>query len=199
MPALIPTSFTARVEWVGTVPDRADSLRAVPGDRLVMGWGGPEGEAHGGRTRPSCSRVTALHPRGTEIANTRQITILDASDLDAVAADMGLEALDPVLMGATLVVRGIPDFTHVPPSSRLQGPDGLTLVVDMENRPCHLPAREIDRDHPGAGAAFKTAARGRRGVTAWVERPGALAPGDELVLFVPDQPVWPHLGAARGV
>ena len=200
MPALIPTSFTGRVSWLGTVPDRDASLRAAPRDRLTLDWGGPEGEAHGGRTRPSCSRVTALHPRkGTEIANTRQITILDAADLDAIAAEIGLDGLDPALLGATVVVRGIPDLTHVPPSSRLRAPDGAVLVVDMENRPCHLPAREIDREAPGAGAAFKRAAAGRRGVTAWVERPGALALGDELELFVPDQPVWPHLAAARGL
>ena len=115
----------------------------------------------------------------------------------ALAADMGLDELDPALLGATLVIRGIPDLSHVPPSSRLQGPDGTTLVVDMENRPCHLPAREIDRDVPGAGGAFRRAAEGRRGVTAWVERPGALALGDALALFVPDQPAWPHLAAAR--
>ena len=199
MPALIPTSHAARVTWIGTVPDRDASLRAIPAERLTLGWGGPENEAHGGRNRPSCSRVTALHPkRGTEIANTRQLTILDAADLDAIAAEMGLDDLDPALLGATLVVRGIPDLTHVPPSSRLQGPDGATLVVDMENRPCHLPAREIDREAPGAGAAFKRAAQGRRGVTAWVERPGTLSMDDELRLFVPDQPVWPHLAAARG-
>ena len=197
MPALIPTSHTARVRWIGTVPDRDASLRALPADRLVLGWGGPENEAHGGRNRPSCSRVAGLYRRGTEIANTRQVTILDIADLDAIAADMGMEELDPALLGATLVIGGIPDLSHVPPSSRLQGPDGATLVVDMENRPCHLPAREIDREVPGAGAAFKRAAQGRRGVTAWVERPGVLSVDDELRLFVPDQPVWPHLAAAR--
>ena len=198
MPALIPTDHVARIAWMGIVRDRDATLRAAPSHRLTLGWGGPEGEAHGGRTRPSCSRVTALHRKGTEIANTRQLTILDGADLDAIAADMGLDELDPALLGATLVVRGIPDLSHVPPSSRLQAPDGTTLVVDMENRPCHLPAREIDREVPGAGAAFKRAALGRRGVTAWVERPGALGLGDDLRLFVPDQPVWPHLASARG-
>ena len=107
--------------------------------------------------------------------------------------------LDPALLGATLVLEGIPDFSRVPPSSRLQAPNGTTLIVDMENRPCHLPAREIEGERPGMGRAFKPAAQGRRGVTAWVERPGRLALGDEMVLHVPDQPAWPHLAAARGV
>ncbi len=196
-PALIATDHHARIVWLGRVPDRGASLRATPDDALTLGWGGAEGEAHGGLTRPSCSRVAGMHPKGTEIANVRQLTILSAEELDAIAAGMSSSALDPALLGATMVVEGIADLTHLPPSSRLQGPDGTTLVVDMANRPCHLPAREIERDAPGAGAAFKGAARGRRGVTAWVERPGRLALGDELRLFVPDQPAWPHLADAR--
>ena len=85
----------------------------------------------------------------------------------------------------------------MPPSSRLQGPDGCTLVIDMENRACVLPGRVIEAQHPGAGTRFKTAANGRRGVTAWVERPGTLRLGDTLRLHVPDQPVWTHLAQAR--
>ena len=197
MPALVPTDHVAHVRWLGLVTDRSASLRAEPRETLVLGWDGPEGEAHGGRTRPSCSRVVALHPKGTEIANVRQVTILDADDLRATAEEMGVDDLDPALLGASLVVEGIPDFTHVPPSSRLRAENGTTLVVDMENRPCHLPAREIDREVPGLGAAYKGAAAGRRGVTAWTERPGTLRLGDALRLFVPDQPAWPHLAAAR--
>ncbi|HKK85364.1 MAG TPA: sulfurase, partial [Roseovarius sp.] len=94
---------------------------------------------------------------------------------------------------------GIPDFTHVPPSSRLQTEAGTTLVVDMENRPCHLPAKVIDEDAPGFGKAFKSASQGRRGVTAWVEREGGLRLGDVMRLHIPDQPVWPHLDRARRV
>ena len=66
----------------------------------------------------------------------------------------------------------------------------MTITVDMENVPCVLPGREIEADHTGYGAAFKPAANGRRGVTAWVERPGALKRGDKMQLFVPDQPLW---------
>ena len=47
-------------------------------------------------------------------------------------------------------------------------------------------------DEPGHGKAFKPAAHGRRGVTAWVEREGPLTLGDELRLHVPDQRNWQH-------
>lgn len=74
----------------------------------------------------------------------------------------------------------------------------MTLVVDMENRPCHLPAKVIEAHAPGFGAKFKRAALGRRGVTAWVEREGRLALGQMLRLHIPDQPVWSELSRARG-
>ncbi|MFV2003218.1 MAG: MOSC domain-containing protein, partial [Paracoccaceae bacterium] len=106
------------------------------------------------------------------------------------ASKIGIEWIDPAWLGASMVVRGIADFTHLPPSSRLQTQDGTTLTVDMVNRPCNLPARVIEQDAPGVGKAFKAAAVGVRGVTAWVEREGPIRVGDTLRLHVPDQRGW---------
>lgn len=198
MPALKPTGFRATVRWLGTNPDRQAGLQSMPEDALRLGFGGPPGESHAGLTRPSDSRVVAQHPKGTEIANVRQVSILSEEDLAAIAAEIGMETLHPAWFGATMLVSGIPDFTLIPPSSRLQDEaSGATLVVDMENRPCHLVSRVLEDRHPGAGKAFKPAAARRRGVTAWVEREGTIALGASLRLHVPDQPVWPHLDRAR--
>lgn len=194
MPALKPTPLTAEIVWLGTVPPTEDNnIRSTPQQVLKLGFEGPMGEVHSGLTRASCVRVSAQHPEGTEIANVRQLSVVSQEDLDQIAADCGLDAIDPIWVGATAVVKGIPDFTHVPPSSRLQGEDGVTLVVDMENRPCVYPGKEIDKDKPGHGKAFKAAANGRRGVTAWVERPGELQVGGTLRLHIPDQPAWAGL------
>ncbi len=198
MPALKATDFAGRVTWLGTVPEEGGGIRSTAREALALGWEGAPGERHSGVTRPSCSRVAHMHPRGTEIRNARQLSILAAEDLADIAARMGLASLAPEWLGASLVLEGLPDLSHLPPSSRLQGGDGVTLVVDMENRPCQLPAREIEAEHPGAGRAFRAAAKGRRGVTAWVERPGRLALGDSLRLFVPDQPLWAHHEAVAG-
>jgi hypothetical protein len=190
MPALKPTEYTGRIAWIGRVADRASSLAAEPLSEVAVSYAGIAGEEHAGLTRPSCSRVVAQYPKGTEIRNVRQFSVLSVEELAAIAAKMGVERIDPAWVGASLVVEGIPDFTHLPPSSRLQGPDGVTLVVDMENRPCHLPAKVIGAHLPGVGGRFKAAAHGRRGVTAWVEREGVLRLGEMLRLHVPDQRGW---------
>ena len=192
MPALVKTGVTGRVVWLGRQPAPVKDLviTAEPVAEMRLSFAGPEGEVHAGETRPSCGRVLAQHPRGTTIRNVRQLCIVSAEEMAAVAAELGIADFDLAWVGASVVVEGIPDFTHVPPSSRLQGPDGVTLVVDMENLPCQEPAVTIERARPGQGRGFKAAAQGRRGVTAWVEREGVLRPGDTLVLHVPGQRVW---------
>lgn len=190
MPALTPTEIIGEVTWIGRVSDRGASLKSQSMDSADLTFAGIQGEAHGGLTRPSCSRVVSQYPKGTEIRNVRQLSVLSAEELAEIATACGLSVLDPAMAGASLVIRGIPDFTHVPPSSRLQFASGATIVVDMENRPCHLPAKEINADHPGAGDRFKAAAKGKRGVTAWVEREGMVSVGDSVRLHVADQRAW---------
>lgn len=189
----MPTDVTGEIVWLGrvAVPVGADLIvHGAPVAEMPVTLAGYGDEVHAGLTRASCSRVRDLYPDGTEIRNVRQLTVVSAEDLAAVAADLDLDAVDPAWLGAGIVLRGIPDFTHVPPSSRLQNATGATIVVDMENRPCTQVARTIEADRPGHGKAFKAAAAGRRGVTAWVEREGVFRIGDRLRLFVPDQPAW---------
>jgi len=196
MPALMPTTFTGKIIWLGIVPDRGASLKSQAVTRAEACFGGFAGEAHGGITRPSDSRVVAQHRKGTTIANVRQFSILSVEEIAAVAAELGLERAEPEWFGASILIEGIPDFSHIPPSSRLQTQSGTTLVIDMENRPCHLVAKVFE-DETRRGKGFKQAAHRRRGVTAWVEREGPLAVGDTATLHIPDQPVWAHLDAAR--
>ena len=198
MPALIPTGFEGVITWLGVVQAALGVLPSQAENEVFASFAGVAGEMHGGVTRASCSRVTGQYPRGTEIRNVRQFSVLSAEELALIAQGMGLAVLNPALLGASLVISGIPDFTHLPPSSRLQFDGGATLVVDMENRPCTLPAKEIEAVHPGLGKRFKPAATDRRGVTAWVEREGVLRVGAKVRLHVPDQRAWDYLAQARG-
>lgn len=190
MTVLRPTDIEARVVWLGVVRDRAATLEAEAVETLRLGWAGAEGDCHGGLTRPSCSRVKLQHPRGTEIRNTRQLSLVSAEELAAIAADLGVPALPPAWTGANVMVAGAPDFTLVPPGSRLVFGDGTTLAVDMRNGPCRFVGDVIEARHPGKGGAFPRVATDRRGVTAWVERPGALRVGDAARLHVPPQHLY---------
>lgn len=192
MPALVPTEYTARVVWLGFQPIPVEKLviTSQPLSEMPLSFAGFEGEVHAGLTRPSCSRVTKQYPRNTVIRNVRQLCVVSAEEMAEVARDMGLERMEYAWVGASLVLEGIPDLTHLPPSSRLQGPDGVTLVVDMENLPCQEPAVTIEKVLPGQGKGFKRAAESKRGVTAWVERGGVLRLGDEVRLHIPAQKPW---------
>lgn len=190
MPALKKTSFTGTITWLGVVPDRDADLRSSPSTEVKVLFRGFEGEDHGGETRMSCSRVTSQYKKGTVIRNTRQVSMVSAEELEDIAARMQVPVFDPVWIGAGMVISGIPDFSHIPPSSRLQCESGATFTVDMENRACSLPIPIIEQDIKGAGSAFLSAAKGRRGVTAWVEREGVVRLGDSVRLHIPDQRAW---------
>ncbi len=191
MPALKPTEYEAEIVWLGSLESEdRNALMAEVRDALDLTFDGIAGECHAGLTRLSCSRVTSQYQRGTPIRNERQLSIVSAEELEQIAGAMGLDTLDPARLGSTMVLRGIPDFTHLPPSSRLQAPSGATVVVDMENRPCIFPAKSIEGAHPGHGKAFKAAAKGLRGVTAWVAAEGRVALGDRMRLHIPDQRAW---------
>lgn len=191
MPALIPTDHFGTITWLGAMAHRQrPELESVPLDEMVLDFAGYAGDHHAGLTRPSCSRVTSQYPKGTEIRNVRQLSVICAQELAGIASTLGLEALDPALLGASVVISGLPDFSHIPPSSRLQAENGTTLTVDMQNRPCQFPARTIEAVLPGHGKGFKAAAAERRGITAWVERPGRLCLGLRVRLHVPDQRAW---------
>lgn len=191
MPALKRTNYSCEIVYLGVVPNRETALASDPKNEVFADFAGAAGECHAGLTRPSCSRVLTQHPRGTEIRNSRQFSIVSVEELALIAADIGLDRIDPAWLGASIMVSGLPDFTFIPPSSRLQTQEGTTLVVDMENRPCIFPGKEeLEPRHRGKGKLFKTAATNRRGVTAWVEREGQLRVGDRFTLHIPDQRHW---------
>ena len=195
MAILKPTEIYARVEATLSMADRNVTLESVACDRLELTYAGIKGDGHGGLTRPSCSRVLAQYERGTEIRNTRQLSILSLEELAQIASSMEIDRLAPEWVSANLVLSGIPHLTQLPPSSRLIFSSGVTITVDMENGPCRFPGDVIEKYHPGKGKFFATKARGRRGVTGWVEREGSIKVGDTARLHIPPQRIY-DLGEA---
>lgn len=190
MPEHIDSGYSGEITWLGLMPDREKTLRGEARDSLFAAFDGIREDSHFGATRASCGRTQGQHPVGTKIRNTRQFTVLCADELAVVAQNMGLDHLDPALIGANLVVSGLPDFSHIPPSSRLIAENGTTLVADVINLPCVFPGKTIESDHAGKGKTFKGAAKDRRGVTAWVLCEGMLRVGDQLRLHIPAQRSW---------
>jgi MOSC domain-containing protein YiiM len=135
--------------------------------------------------------------RGTEIRNTRQVSILSVEELAEIAEALGIPELRPEWVGANIVMEGIPALTTLPPASRLMFEGGAALAVDVENGPCRFPAEVIEGHHPGHGRAFPKVALGRRGLTGWIERPGMLRVGEVARLHVPAQRLYAPLVAAR--
>lgn len=76
MPCLTLSPYSGTITWLGRVTDQKDSIRATAADMVQADFDGIIGESHSGATRASCVRVTMLHPKGTEIRNTRQLSIL---------------------------------------------------------------------------------------------------------------------------
>ena len=185
---------------IGTVeacllnPDRKSGIEKARTGSLAINFDGIVGDCHSGRTMVSDSRTLKQYRRGLPLTNSRQISLVSVEDMAHVATALGIPALPPEWVGANLLVSGIPDFTLLPPSTRMMFSSGATLIVDLENQPCRYPAEVIEQHHPGHGLAFPNVAKHRRGVVAWVEREGEIRNGDTIRLFIPPQRLYKHAG-----
>ena len=126
----------------------------------------------------------------TQIDNVRQISIVSQEDIERIALAMDISEFNPQLLVANLVVTGCNDFSYIRPSSRVQSDHVTTFIVDMKNYFWHQIGVTIECDLPKYGKASKQYVKGRRGITAWVERPGKLDFGDKIRLHSPKQRAW---------
>jgi hypothetical protein len=184
--------FQGTVDLLLASPDRNKGLEKIALTEAHLQFSGMEGDCHGGLTRPSDSRMLKQYKRGTTVRNSRQLSILSLEELAEVAERMGIPAVKPEWVGANLVVRGIPDLTLLPPSSRLQFPSGAMVVIDAENHPCRYPADIIARHHPEARMGFVKAAMHKRGLVGWVEAEGMIRTGDAITIWIPPQRIYAH-------
>ena len=191
MTILHPTKIEGCVEAILVNADNSDdSITTSRIEEVAASFEGFAGERHSGLVTKSDVRYRKQYEKGTEIRNTRQITMLSLEDLQQMANNLGIERIEPEWLGGNLLVSGIPKFTEVPPSSRLIFTSGTSLVVDNENEPCRYPADVVDKNFPGAGARFVAAARNLRGTVGWVEREGHIRVGDKIALHIPPQRIY---------
>jgi len=180
--------ITGKVEAV-LLCDIPGTIASSRKDEIVAELPGLPGDRHYGHTFPSNGRYPE-YKRGTEIRNSRQISIISLEEMQAVAQAINIPHILPEWLGANLLLSGIPALTLLPPSSRLFFESGAVLVVHGENDPCSNPGAIIQKNYPaqpGLSPAFIAAAIHRRGVVAWVENPGAIQAGSLVTAQIPEQ------------
>jgi hypothetical protein len=128
----------------------------APVEELALDWGGPVGDRHHGETMSSDTRQKSVFARGTTIRNHRQVSLVDAAEL-----------------------------TGLPRMTRLAFDGGVVLMCGGENMPCTVAGTMVGAAHGTSPTAFPKAAIGHRGVTAWVEHPGVIRPGEGIRVLTP--------------
>ncbi|MER8975361.1 MULTISPECIES: MOSC domain-containing protein [unclassified Mesorhizobium] len=166
--------------------------RAV--DTLQLGFDGIDGDFHAGTTRRSGGREP-WYPRGTEMRNERQLSIVAADELAIVAERMGIAEIKPEWIGANLLIEGLPRLSMLPSGTLLFFKGGATVKVDAQNGPCRFAGRSVAEnagmaDHEAGALLFPKSAKRLRGLVAWVEKPGTIAAGEEISVRVPEQWIY---------
>ncbi len=181
--------LAARVAGVYVAPGNDFQTVAVPS--IELGFDGIQGDHHAGQTRRSGGREP-WYPRGTEMRNERQLSIVAPDELATVAGRMDLAEIKPEWIGANLVLEGIPRLSMLPAGTMLFFAKGVTLKVDAQNGPCRIAGRAIAEnsgmvDIEAGSLLFPKMAKRLRGVVGWVEKPGSIEQGEAVSVRIPEQ------------
>jgi hypothetical protein len=174
--------------FIGMDPSTLLSTRQTSVNATLAGF---EGDKHAGLSRSSDGR-TPQYPRGTEIRNDRQVSIVSSEELGQIASMMNLPEILPEWLGANMLIRGIPNLTRLPPNTRLYFQGGAVLVVQAENLPCQNPGKIIQTHFriEGLQELFPSAAMHLRGLVACVEKPGIIHDGESVRAEIPVQVIY---------
>ena len=170
----------------------AEDFRTSGTDPLELTFGGISGDRHGGHTRKSGGREP-WYPRGTEMCNERQISILSTEELAEIASRMEIAELKAEWIGGNILVSGIPRLSLVPPRTRLVFEGGVVIRVDGDNKPCRFAGEAIAEHFPdrdGLDLLFPQKAKRLRGLVGYVEIPGTVAAGETVTAHVPEQWIY---------
>jgi MOSC domain-containing protein YiiM len=173
-----------------TMPEQAETgFVTTAVDALPLTFEGIVGDRHGGYTRHSGGREP-WYPRGTQMRNERQVSILSPVELEEIAAGLGVAHVHPEWIGGNITLSGVPHLSMLPPRTCLFFEGGVTLRIDGQNVPCRLSGRSVASHYPdrtGLDVAFVKVARRLRGLVAWTEKPGLIRFGESVEIRVPEQ------------
>ncbi|MFC4809116.1 MOSC domain-containing protein [Paenibacillus sp. GCM10023250] len=178
----------ARVEAVLMADLGMESFETRRLAEAELDFGGIRGDRHFGITAKADVRQPE-YPRGTEIFNRRQLTVVSAEECAAIAEALGVPEVKPEWLGANLLLSGLPDLTALPLGSRMIFGSGAGLNGQGENFPCTGPGKLVQANYPEEpklAARFVKAAYRKRGIVCFVERRGVIRPGDTVSVWVND-------------
>jgi hypothetical protein len=192
-PEIVPgRRLKARV--AGIYAALGDGFQTSAVETLRLGFDGIEGDFHAGFTRRSGGREP-WYPRGTEMRNDRQLTLVAPDELAIVAEQMRLPEIKPDWIGANFLIEGLPQLSMVPSGTLLFFEGGVTLKVEGQNHPCRISGRSIAQnarmtDLDAGALLFPKVAKRLRGLVALVEKPGTVASGETISVRVPEQWIY---------
>ena len=140
------------LEWIGLRPERGVAMRVVEAATLVAARG-----IEGDRYR-------------TTRDGARQVTLISAEQVTAIAGYLGLEALTPAILRRNLLVRGV---NLLALKGRRFQLGGAVLEYSGEAHPC-------SRMEVALGPGGYNAMRGHGGITARIIESGVVRLGDAL-------------------
>lgn len=147
--------YTGQIEWIGLRPQKRGALASVQNARLTPEEG-LAGDHYSGRS------------------GKRQVTLVQAEHLPAVAAILRKDKTDPALTRRNIVVSGINLLALKGQQFRM----GEALLEYTGE--CHPCSRMEENFGPGGYNAM----RGHGGITAKVIEGGTIAVGDVVSLIV---------------
>ncbi len=174
-----------RVEKVLICND-PDTILSTAIASIKVTFEGFEGDKHSGWTKPSDSR-TKYYPRGTEIRNTRQVSIVSLEEMKEIAQILDVDEIKPEWVGANLLISGITGLTQIKINSRLFFSSGAVLLITDDNLPCSTMTDEIMKhiaDRSDLKNKIIPTSMSKRGLVAVVELPGQIQKGDEVRVVV---------------
>ncbi|MCV0424750.1 MAG: molybdenum cofactor sulfurase [Roseibium sp.] len=161
-------------------------------DALELTFEGIPGDRHAGFTRKSGGREP-WYPRGTEMCNERQISLLSLEELSIIAERMEIDELKPEWIGGNIAVSGVASFTLLPPRTRLVFEGGTVIRIDGDNAPCRVAGEAVASNYPerqGLDLLFAQKARRLRGVVGYIEKPGVIAAQEAVTAHIPEQWIY---------
>ena len=195
-PAIVPRRrLRGRVVATYSVPfgDRNSGFVTTAMDALSLTFEGIPGDRHSGWTRRAGGREP-WYPRGAEMRNERQISLLAPDELLQIAERLGVAEVRPEWIGGNLLIDGVSCFSMLPSGTRLSF-EGEAVIVIGAREPSMPFLGRLDRAPLSRQAGNRTrilqSCRRLRGLVGWAERPGVIRPGGAVAVQIPEQ--WIYL------